>query len=282
MEPRFFRRKLQMLYRQNIEVDRMVSFNDFKGLPEPVQAYLRTVLHEGMPYISSANVAISGVVKHGFEEDWNIFHGEEYLTAIRPGIVRNIRTKNYSETETFISGKGNSYKWDRSSLRTLSRKGKMTSRSQLLLWLVQAVWFPTSFLPNAYLSWEPFSSSCARATFKYRGIKVFFKAWFNDRHELYRIESLRSLPNGKPEKWVVKFNNYQMINAVYLPVEIEAAWIIGGDEFPYLKCELDSIEYDTPGISVPSRNTVRPTAYIKREVPGREVWDIQAKAANYE
>jgi hypothetical protein len=73
-----------------------------------------------------------------------------------------------------------------------------------------------------------------------------------------------------------------MINAVYVPVEIEAAWIIGGDEFPYLKCDLDSIEYDTPGISVPSRNTVRPTAYVKREVPGREVWDIQAKAANYE
>ena len=193
LDPRFFRRRLEMLYGQNIEVNRIVGFNELKGLPEPVEAYLRKVLHNGVPYISSATIAISGGIKHGFEKDWTLFHGEEYLTAIKPGIVRNIKTKHYAETDTFISGKGNFYKWDYSSLRTLSKKGKIINQAQLLLWLAQAVWFPTSFLPNAYLSWAPFSSSCARATFKYRGIKVFFKAWFNEQHELYRLESIRPL-----------------------------------------------------------------------------------------
>ncbi len=266
LEPRTFRKKLRLLYSNSLELDKIVSFHEYNKLPAPVESYFRKVLHEGMPYISSVKVVLSGHTKQRLRGAWSPFSGQEYITAIKPGIIRNISTIDYTETETFISGKGDFYKWNYSSFSTLTSEGNSANQSQLLLWLAQCVWCPTSLLPNACLSWEPFSNSCARATFTYRGIKVFFKAWFNTSNELYRLESIRFMPNGKPEKWAVNFSNYQMINAVYVPTEIEASWILNDVEFPYLRCKMESIDYDTPEILMPTHTAVGAGADKKGEV----------------
>jgi hypothetical protein len=68
--------------------DKQFSFNQIKGLPEPVQRYLKCALGENQSYISYARLRYGGSF---WNKRWMTIKGEEYFTAENPGFVWTFR-----------------------------------------------------------------------------------------------------------------------------------------------------------------------------------------------
>ncbi len=242
----YFRNKVKELYSRYGTSDKRVDSDTYRDVPPPVKRYFTKVLLEGAPYISSVRIRHEGYFKTNLNKGWKRIKGEQYYTAIVPGFIWKGRTSLFTATDSLIIDKGDLRVWFLSCLRIVNRSGSWIDQGELLRWLGETVWFPTSLLPSNYLRWEPVDDSSAKLIFAYKGRIVAYTVHFNGRDEIFKIEAMRFFKKGRQEKWVGHLGSYEYHNNFYIPTKIEAAWILDGTKRPYALFELTRIEYGIP------------------------------------
>ncbi len=69
---------------------RAFSYNELKGLPEPVQRYLKKVIPEAQPYINRVSIRQRGDFRLGDEiPSWKSFQATQDFTVETPGFIRD-------------------------------------------------------------------------------------------------------------------------------------------------------------------------------------------------
>jgi hypothetical protein len=242
-----FNRELNKLFAQSKKVPpKNFSYRQLFNLPEPVQRYFKHVLNEGQAYISYARLKHNGQFKTAQNKDWVNIEGEQYFTVEKPGFMWKGITTMFTARDMYIADEGKLVVSLLSMLDIVNAKGASYNQGELLRWLAENVWFPTNLLPSENLQWFPIDAHTAKLTFDYKDLSLFYIVVFNSVGEIIKIETKRYIDDKKLETWVGKLSNYQEINGVLIPTDIEAAWELETGDFTYAKFHVKRIEYDKP------------------------------------
>ncbi len=249
------RRKMNHQYRKQVESlfaraenlsSQTFHYDQLEGLPEPVQRYFRFALPEGYPYISSVRLLHGGQFKTGINKDWIPIEGEEYFTAQPPGFIWRGKTKLFTATDRYVEGNGNLIVKLLSLIEVANVKGPETNQGELLRWLGEAVWFPTSLLPTENLRWSALTEDTAQLSYTNQGLTVSYKVSFLETGEISRMEAQRYYTPERLETWVGELSEYQKIDQLRVPTRIKATWKLAEGDYTYVDFKVKEMQFNVP------------------------------------
>ncbi len=216
------------------------------GLPAPVQRYFRHVLKPGQPYLRTVRLQHDGQFKTDLEKDWLAITGEEYFRADTPDYIWIGSTTWFSARDEYIVGRGSLTVRLLDVLPIVQGSGPSYDQGELLRWLAETTWFPTSLLPGGRTRWSPIDDHSATLSLTDHGQTVSCLMQFNNRNELVRGQAQRYRDETHMATWVGHFSDYRDWHGLRIPTRAEVAWVIDGEEKPYARFILREIEYDQP------------------------------------
>ena len=216
------------------------------GLPAPVQRYFRHVLTPGQPYLRTVRLKHDGDFKTDLEKDWMPITGEEYFLADKPGYIWIGTTTWFTARDQYVAGHGSLTVRLLGTLPIQHGSGPAFDQGEILRWLAETAWFPTSLLPGGPAVWSPVDDHSATLTLTDHGLTVSCLMSFNENDELVRCEAQRQSDETHAQTWVCRLFDYRERQGVLVPTQGGAAWVIGGEEKPYARFILRDIEFDQP------------------------------------
>ena len=218
-------------------------------LPAPVQRYFRRVLDTGQPYLHTVRLKHDGEFKTDLNGDWMPITGEEYFRADAPAYIWIGTTAWFTARDEYVDGKGSLTVRLLGTLPIQRGSGPSFDQGELLRWLAETAWFPTSLLPDGRAVWSPVDDHSAMVTLTDLGQTVSCLMGFNEQDELVRCQAQRCNDATHPETtqtWVCHLFDYRDWHGLRLPTQAGAAWIVDGEEKPYARFTLRDISYDQP------------------------------------
>lgn len=219
---------------------------ELAGLPAPVQRYFRHVLKPGQPYLRSARLRHDGQFKTDLNKGWMAITGEEYFLADRPGYIWIGHTTWFSACDQYIAGAGSLTVRLLGILPIVRASGPSFDQGELLRWLAETVWFPTSLLPGGRTIWSPIDDDSATLTLTDHDQTVVCLMQFNEQGEIVRYQAQRYSDETHIDTWTGYLSAYRQMHGLRVPTQASAAWVIAGKEKPYARFTLRQIEYDQP------------------------------------
>lgn len=234
---------------------------ELQGLPAPVQAYFRQVLTPDQLLISGVHVRQQGqmLLSEG-STDWRDFTANQWVYNQRPGfdwdarvaVVPGVRVHVH---DSYVAGVG-ILKASVMGLYTVAHEeGPALAESELLRFLAEAAWYPTSLLPSQGVVWQAVDAQHARATLTEGGVKASLVFGF-DRQGLIetvradaRLRQTGTRPVATP--WLGRFSAYQRRAGMLVPMAGEVGWEMGGRYQPYWRGSIVDLgyEFDPSGLS---------------------------------
>lgn len=215
-------------------------------LPTPVQRYFRHVLKRGQPYLRSARLRHDGQFKTDLKKDWMDISGEEYFLADKPAYIWVGTTTWFSACDQYVAGRGNLTARLLGVLPVVQGSGPTYDQGELLRWLAETIWFPTSLLPGGPAIWSPIDDHSATLTLTDHGLTVSCQMYFNEQGEIVRYQAQRYSDETHIQTWTGYLSVYQDKHGLLIPTRASSAWVIDGVEQPYARFILRDIEYDQP------------------------------------
>lgn len=231
-----------------------VDFEQLGQLPDSVQVFFRAALQDRQKTIIAAHMVHHGQLNLGSgKERWKPFVSDQLVTTTKPGfdwnaivtlcpgLVVNVR-------DAYINGSGIL----RAALQGLIEVGHTEgpgeiAQGELMRFLAEAAWYPTTLLPSSGVSWEQLGSRSARATLIDHGHRAILLFEFNADG---LIETVTAEQRGRlvgkqlvPTPWRGRFWNYAERDGMRVPLQGEVAWIVDGVPKPYWRGHLDRIKY---------------------------------------
>lgn len=220
---------------------------DLADLPAPVQRYFRHVLTPGQPYLKTVRLRHDGQFKTDLKKDWIPITGEEYFRADTPGYIWVGTTAWFTARDDYVAGRGSLTVRLLGTVPIVQGSGPSYDQGELLRWLAEAAWFPTSLLPGGPVIWSPVDDYSATATLTDHGQTVSCLMTFNEQDELVQCQAQRCNDATHPETtetWVCRLFDYRDWHGLRVPTQGGAAWVIDGEEKPYARFILRDIAYD--------------------------------------
>ena len=242
---------------EDVVETRATSFKyaDLSELPVPVQKYLKYALKDVQPTIQLVRLKQTGLFRTGANQPWLPIEAEQYFVTDPPAFVWHARVKPASlfwieARDKYVTGQGNMLIKPFSAVTVANATGKEIDVSSLLRFLAEMPWFPTVFLPSDYLQWEEIDSNSARAIIRDRGLEASATFYFNDKGEITHLVSedrYRTVGNEYvKEKWSGYYRNYQALNGLKIPTEVEVVWNLADGNLSYAKLTITNIQYNVP------------------------------------
>ncbi len=219
---------------------------ELTSLPAPVQRYFRHVLKPGQPYLRSVRLRHDGQFKTDLNKDWMPITGEEYFLADKPGYIWTGHTTWFSACDQYVAGEGSLTVRLLGVWRIVRGSGPSYNQGELLRWLAESVWFPTSLLPGGRAAWSPVDNDSATLTLTDHNQTVVCQMNFNEQGEIVSYQAQRYSDETHIETWTGHMSAYHQIHGLRVPTQASAAWVIEGEEKPYARFILREIEYDKP------------------------------------
>jgi hypothetical protein len=216
------------------------------GLPEPVQRYFKSILKEDQTIIDYVRLRQEGLYKSNTTSDWVKIKGEQYTCTEKPAFVWKGETSLFTRRDMYLNNSGFMTITKKAIFSTTKLKNKQLDEIELQKWVCDAVWYPTSLLPNNYIQWLPIDQYKAKLVFKYLEVSFEFLVTFNEIGEIIQMETYRF--HGKKDKvlWMVQMQDYKWMNGIKIPTSMEGTLHFKNVPFPYFKYNLIEIDYDNP------------------------------------
>jgi len=247
---------LKTLAARNLETQNgLITEEDIKLLPEPVQRYLRYTQVIGTSRIGTVKLQQKGYIRQAPDQPWAPFVAEQYCTTNPPSFVWIASMKAFpllsiKARDMYLEGKGNMYVKLPPFVTIADARGPEIDQGSLLRYLGEIVWFPTAYL-SEYIQWEPIDNSSARIIMNYQGMKLPATAYFNEAGEMTSFVARRyAAMNGgyQLEDWAVTMAEYQEFNGIRIPTKAEIIWKLSSGDFSPIKLEVTELVYDDPSL----------------------------------
>jgi hypothetical protein len=228
---------------------------ELKGLPAPVQRYLRTVLKEGQPIIAAVAVKLAGTINlSAAEERWKPFTSRQRIVTRRPGFLWDAQVSMLPGVvvrvlDGYIAGEG-LLRAAVLGLFTVAdvRGGGEIARGEFMRFFAEAAWYPTALLPSQGVRWEAVDDASANATMVDGPLTLTLQFRFNDAGliDSFRAEA-RGAGVGKEMvmvPWEGNWSNYQTRDGMTVPLTGEVAWMRPEGRKPYFRGTVASLTYE--------------------------------------
>ncbi len=240
--------------RRSKPVPEIVSFEDLKGLPEPVRKYFRTVLTDGQPVVASARIVHRGKFNMSeTEERWKPFTSDQAVTTNPPGFDWEARIRvapgvSVFVRDAYVIGKG-ILKASLAGLYTVAElpDSPELAHGELMRFLAEAAWYPTALLPGPSLRWEEVDGTRAKVTLEDGGTTVSLVFHFGPDGLIRKVrtESRPRTVGGRivEEPWEGRFRAWEEHGGMLIPTGGEVAWITPEGPQAYWRGKTERIEY---------------------------------------
>ena len=237
-------RQGELLQRESKDIPISIFSKDqLVNLPPPVQKYFSTVLTDGQPYITFVTLEHEGYFKTDLKKDWVPIKGVQSFTTHSPGFQWIGKTSLFTAVDQYVEGEGSLRVFLFNLFKIIEGKGKEYNSGELLRWLGESVWFPTNLLPSANLQWSPIDDQRANLTYSYDNLELSYVVTFNAKGEITQLETQRYMEDEGLTTWIGRVTEYQSVNDMKIPMEIEAIWEIEGTQHPYARFTVTKIEH---------------------------------------
>lgn len=231
------------------------SFNYLAGLPAPVQRYFRYALPENQKTILYAKMKIDSEYKSPAFGNFGVFNAEEYLMAIRPGLVFNavmwpvplvwmdVRDKYYNSHAAMQVNLFSGF----NMLNELQiPELDMTT---LIRWAGEAVLAPTALLPSQFVQWKPVDANSAIAVITDGDKTGQILFHFNERGQITsytsndRFDRIGNVyhPSGS----ITYRDQYADFDQIKIPTEFRISKIQNGVQEEYFRGKVIAVEFIT-------------------------------------
>ena len=209
---------------------------EITDLPEPVQRFFQTVLQDGQAIVTKVELSQHGQFHMSETENkWHQFTATQLVNTQKFGFdwdakIQMIPFVNVFVHDTYLLGEGNL----QASILGLFTVAKMhntteLNQGELLRFLAEMVWYPTSLLPSQGVIWEAIDQHSSRATLTDGKTTASVVFQFNTDG---LITSMRAearchhVVGGKAMfmPWVGNFREYSIHNGMQIPLEGEVGW----------------------------------------------------------
>jgi len=214
-----------------------------KQVPAPVARYFDHVLAAKQKRISRVYLKHSGYFRPSANSKWLKIKGSQYFSATEPGFRWTGRTFWFRAIDQFKDGRGSLRVWLLSIIPIVNDSGYHVDHAELMRWLAESVWFPTSLLPSEQLKWEAVDANKSRLSLTSNGLNIYLMVSFNEKGEITRMETERYKEKDRLEKWTGIVSDYKEIEGMKIPNHIEAVWSLDSGDFKYADFYVDKIEY---------------------------------------
>ena len=227
----------------------LFDYGALAKLPTPVRRYLHNSVPDGYPMIRSVELTHNGYFRTDQKKDWWPVTGKEYFNTSPPAYlwIANIspfRLLWLKARDKYLDGHGEVLVRLLSGLTVVKSKNKKVTQSALIRFAGEMPWFPTIFAGSSYLRWEAIDNHSARAIITDNDIEVSVIYYFNDDNEIIRFFTKDRYLNQQKHDYTGYYRNYQEVNGIRIPTEIEAEWNLPAGDFSYAKFKLTNVIYN--------------------------------------
>jgi hypothetical protein len=234
----------QVLSNSENAAEKKFSYDQLKGLPEPVQRYFKNVLLENQSYINTIRLKHIGQFKTGINKNWVDIRGQQYYNTQIPSFIWKGKIGLICAKDMYLNGKGKLIIKLFHLFTIKKAEGRNYDQGELLRWLGESVWFPTNLLPSDRLQWHAINETSAKITLTYNTLSLFYIVTFNENDQICKLETKRYYENNTLKTWIGECFKYKEINGVKVPTVLKASWIINKIEHNYALFQLEEIEYN--------------------------------------
>lgn len=223
-------------------------------VPAPVRRYFREVLEDGQPSIARLEVEHRGAFNMSETgEKWRRFESTQHIVTRMPGFVWDARIQMVPGMpvhvrDAYVGGKGILIARLFGLMSVMEQPNtRELAQGELMRFLAESVWHPTSLLPGQGLVWEAIDNHSARAILNDSTISACLVFDFDDRGlitSVYSSTRYREV-NGEQVKtpWRGFFWDYEKRDGMMIPLKGEVGWMLSEGLLPYWRAHIERIEY---------------------------------------
>lgn len=225
-----------------------------EGLPKPVQRYFDTVLGPQQAVISGAVLHHSGDLNISQSAPrWRPFGSVQHVTTNPPGFVWDASVRlgpgvNIYVRDSLIYGMGALAASLLGLVQlTTAPSSHALGEGELMRYLAEGPWYPTSLLPSENLRWRALDANCAEATLRFGDYEVSLKFHFD---EWGLMESATSPIRPRmiedsfvPTPWETRMSDYERHDGMLIPMAGQVSWVVQGQRQTYWRGRIQAVQY---------------------------------------
>ena len=222
-------------------------------LPEPVARYAARAISPDAAPIAVARIGQEGSFQMGDGEDgWCPFVATEVMRVVEPGFywdatIRMAPLLDVRVRDSYLPGRAGMVGKILGLVTVLDAADEPALRGGALSrYLAEAVWIPTRLVSGPGLTWTPVDERTADATLEDRGTTVTLRFTFDedgDPIEVFGIRAREVDGTYVDTPWIGRFRDHAERGGYRIPIYGEVAWVIDGEERPYWRGTVTSVEF---------------------------------------
>ena len=225
------------------------------AVPPPVRRYLEKALGSREREVRTVRLHHGGTFRTRLDGKWLPIRGQQWFATGPPGFVWWGRIAMMpglwvEARDRSIDGAGNMLVRAESTITLADARGPELDQGALLRLLGEMVWFPTAFLDERYVAWDPIDERHAMARLHVGGRAVGGVYEFGDDGlpAAFRADRYRDLGGGRSAltPFLGQCEDYRAESGLIVPHRMTALWQVGGRDIPYARFLVDRIDYDVP------------------------------------
>jgi|GEM_PF-70373 len=229
---------------------------EIADLPEPVQRYFKAVLQDEQAIITKVKISQIGQFHMNETEDkWHKFTATQLVVTKRLGFDWDAKIQmfpfiNVFVHDTYLLGEGHL----KASILGLFKVAKMhntpeLNQGELLRFLAEAVWYPTSLLPSQGVVWEAINQHSSRATLTDGETTASVVFQFDNGGLITSMRAEARCHSVVGDKlvfmpWVGHFRGYTVRDGMQIPLEGEVGWEHPEELRLYFEGKITKISYE--------------------------------------
>jgi hypothetical protein len=225
-----------------------ITESDLRGLPEPVQRWMRwsQVVGKEQPVIvrlkQGGQFRLEG-------RGWMPFRAEQYFTTDPPGFVWSVSMRMFpfvsvTGRDKYEDGGGGMRMRVMSLIPVANKDGGGLDQGDLLRYLGETIWFPAGVL-SPYIKWEDVDGNAAQATMSYAGITASATFFFDDQGRPTDVTAERyNDARDALKTWSAPITTYGEFDGVRVPVEGAGLWKYETGDFSYIRWRITEVDYN--------------------------------------
>lgn len=241
------------LSQKDITPDTIITENDIKDLPQPVQKYLKYVGVVGKPKVKNFKYVGEGDFKTGPDKGWVKASAEQYSFIENPRRLYYMKLNMFGLPVVGLHNYNNATATMKIKLAGLitvaDAKGDIMNKAETVTIFNDMCLMAPASLIDKRITWETISPLKVKGTFNNNGIKISAELYFNDKGELINFISndrymTTSGNNYQNAPWSTPVKDYKDYNGVKLASYGEAHWALPEGDYCYGKLTVKEIKYN--------------------------------------
>lgn len=225
-----------------------------RSLPLPVEKWLYAIGAVGHENIKSVKLKQTGRMKlKPRQKEWTTSEVEQISLTDPPAFHWTVKMK--MGKGIVVTGK-DSFREGKASMQiklagflpiSTLRDNEKTDQSSLQRYLMELAWYPSAAL-SPLISWKEVDAQTASATITYKGVTGTATYFFDEQHELRKVEAWRykdSEEEARPQLCIGTIKEQRRVGGLKVPVKMEITWMLEEGAFTWYQFDVHDIEFTT-------------------------------------